>query len=256
MLNHVIRVYRVFQLKKAVSFSILAACLELSHKYDIEHIRTEALDRMRTCFCHDFDTMNSSAQFNEVGHWKTVLLSSSSLQLTVATDAIRAVNLIRLVDEPTMLPVAFYLCSLLPIPIILSGTMLPNGRTAMLSPDDLVRCIEGRTNLVLRACKQSERLFIPIPSDQCSTRRQCIAFLQSKSSGHQKERDYRMDVHCVTFYGMGRAIPRSSEFSALCEVCFRGFLSRHVEEMRYIWENLPGDLGLKVSEWDAAPSQS
>lgn len=87
------------------------------------------------------------------------VLSSATLQIVPSRDAIRAVNLVRMVDQLAMLPMAMYLCTLLPIRTLVDGTKSSyngNHRMDTLARDDQFRCIEARLRLAARLGKSDK----------------------------------------------------------------------------------------------------
>ncbi|KAI0648589.1 hypothetical protein C8Q79DRAFT_906465 [Trametes meyenii] len=133
-----------------MTFSVIAPLLELAHKYNVESLRRELLGRMRTAFCHKFTDFRSSASFYTT--------KESHEHIMPSRDAIRAVNLVRLMGEHSMLPMALYLCSLLDATDIVCGTVLDNGRRAKLSKEDQVLCIRAQTTLSLCVSKGLENI--------------------------------------------------------------------------------------------------
>lgn len=234
-------------------FYYIAAIVELGHKYQIDHLWADGLDRMKTCFCRSFSTMQSTATFGFLtprgGTTSELGLSSKTLQIRPSRDAIRAVNLVRLVGEDSMLPVAFYLCTLLPVAALLSGTAADSELRYTLSAPDLALCLEARTRLAVRASQRLEQLWSPCPSDKClSANIMCPAVLRTKS---RAERQISRAVRFIpsVFENLKERI-KSAKANGLCGTCIETVISRHVEEMRFIWKKLPEDLGLEIAGWD------
>ncbi|KAI0365150.1 hypothetical protein BV20DRAFT_1004670 [Pilatotrama ljubarskyi] len=241
---------RIFKLGERLHFEFVAALVELGHKYNIEHVKAEGLNRMKTCFCHSWSALQSTAKFLTINlndGAKEPGLVSSSLMAVPSKDAIRAVNLVRLVDQPSMLPVAFFLCTLLPIQRLLSGSELSNGAVETLSQEDLARCLEARRTFALRAFKARERLWTTPGSDRCLHDRHCMGTIVARGRAEQQSRNVNLEYHA--FMTRESIIRR---LDGLCEECIKALLARQTEEMRLIWEQLPPDLGLEIPEWDAA----
>ncbi|OJT06832.1 hypothetical protein TRAPUB_2308 [Trametes pubescens] len=235
-------------------FHYVAAIVELGHKYQIDHLCAEGLDRMKTCFCHRFSTMQSTAEFGSMtphgGTTSELGLYSSTLQVRPSRDAIRAVNLVRLVGEDSMLPVAFYLCTLLPVATLLSGTAMGRGLRHTLSGPDLALCLEARTRLAMRASQRVQSLWDPLCcSNKCFTANTCDAALWTHRRA-QRQLDRAVQSIPSVFENLERRI-RSAKADGLCEACIEAVLFRHVEEMRFIWKKLPEDLDLEIAGWDA-----
>lgn len=227
-------------------FPFVASLLELAHKYDIEAIRTDMLLRLRSCFCHKYSAFLAQTSFqlvsaNDPEH----LLRSDLLEVIPSRDAIRAVNLVRLVDERPMLPVALYLCTLLPGAKLVSGTTLENGRVTTLSPADLALCIDARTNLVMRRI----RAFNTAPASVCRQPTLCAAVLQQMARMTHYQQP---SLPCHVLANVDQAPMTSPPGNFLCAQCSAPLVAVSAEFRRGAWAHLPGDLGLEVPEWDAA----
>ncbi|EIW61093.1 uncharacterized protein TRAVEDRAFT_166217 [Trametes versicolor FP-101664 SS1] len=227
-------------------FPFVASLLELSHKYDIEALRADMLLRLRSCFCHKYSAFLAQTSFQPVAaNDPEQLLRSGLLEIIPSRDAIRAVNLVRLVDERTMLPVALYLCTLLPGARLVSGTTLENGRVATLSPTDLALCIDARTNLVMRRI----RAFNTAPASVCRQPTLCAAVLQQMARMTHYQQP---SLPCHVLANVDQAPMTSPPGNFLCAQCSAPLVAVSAEFRRSAWAHLPGDLGLDVPEWDAA----
>ncbi|KZT72350.1 hypothetical protein DAEQUDRAFT_705484 [Daedalea quercina L-15889] len=118
-------------------FSVVTSVARLAHKYGINNILEDALDRMKSCFS---DALFQWAEADENG--------GSHLMTYEETDAIAAVNIARLTNTTTMLPVALYICYQPETEAILNGVTRDDGTIEQLAPDDIVRCIDARRILV------------------------------------------------------------------------------------------------------------
>ncbi|KAI0355262.1 hypothetical protein OH77DRAFT_1403873 [Trametes cingulata] len=240
---------RVFKHGERLPFGNVAVLVELGHKYNVEHVKTEGLNRMKTCFCHSWSTLQSTAKFMTISladGAKEAGLVSASLVVVPSRDAIRAVNLIRLVDQPSMLPVALFLCTLLPIDKLLSGTESNRGLDT-LPREDLVRCLEARTTLALRSLKARERVWATPCSDRCLHNRRCMDPILARVEIEQQSRNISTGGHAFTSRESG-----IMRLEGVCKECMQTLLARSTEETRFIWEMLPGDFGLEIPEWDSA----
>ena len=64
------------------------------------------------------------------------------------SDAIAAVNLAHLTGEWSILPTAFYMCCQLDVETLVRGKAREGGTPDVLGPADLIKCIEGRKQLL------------------------------------------------------------------------------------------------------------
>lgn len=243
---------RTFQYggRVCLGFSAVAAIVELGHKYQIDHLCAEGLKRMKTCFCHSFSVMQSTTRFGQIalsGGRTEMVLQSPALQVRISRDAIRAVNLARLVGEDSMLPMVLYLCTLLPIATLLSSSASLNEPQNTLSTPDLTLCLEARTRLSMRACHRLERLWSHCFPDKCPNPGKCSAVRDSKSRARRQQRI--IESPPSLFDNLGGRV-RSAKADGLCDPCIQAAVSRQVEEMRFMWERLPEDLGLEIAGWN------
>ncbi|KAI0648582.1 hypothetical protein C8Q79DRAFT_956136 [Trametes meyenii] len=239
-----------FKHGQLLPFGVVAALVELGYKYHIEAARAEGLQRMRTCFCNSFKAMQATQWIdikknNETGGMELGLISSSLLVI-LSKHAIRAVNLIRVIDEMEMLPMALYLCTLLPVSALVPRTTTPAKRVHILNEDDLVRCLEARAVYAVRDSKFRERLWSTDTfNDVCAGLGDCATIIASRSNFEAEN----MVVASVRnpLGGYEAAIREQTE---LCSGCTEELLTVQREEIRRIWQRLPTDFGLEVPHWD------
>ncbi|KAI0665401.1 hypothetical protein C8Q78DRAFT_986635 [Trametes maxima] len=233
-----------------MDFSEIAPLLELAHKYNVESLRTELLGRLRTVFCHKFAEFRSSAWFCTAEESDGHLLHSAAVEVVPSRDAIRAVNLVRLLGESSMLPMALYLCSLLDSTDIICGTVLENRRRVELSKEDQVRCVRARTTLAFCANKGLEKIHHAPLSGECKYTKKCSSHIEKFSLGHLTQEDPFLQREQHLLWEWEPYIKQ--KVSSLCALCRKGITSSNLEWRRHCWEMLPKYLGLDVPEgWEA-----
>ncbi|KAJ8469024.1 hypothetical protein ONZ51_g9272 [Trametes cubensis] len=246
---------RLFKHGGRLPFNVVAALLELGHKYNIEVIRQEALSRMKTCFCHSFATFRASVTFGTVvrgseGHrYAEMALFTPVLEVIPTQDAIRAVNVIRLVKQTSMLPMALYLCTMVPAATLATGVMRPDGGYDTLSQEDLIRCIDARTTLAMRTCRKRETIWYSRwwrgVDAMCGSSRACREAVAVKMKAEREARTIFPTAHPLA------SLAPEIRTLSLCAACLEAMLAAEVEETRFVWEKLPADLHLDVPEWNA-----
>ncbi|EJF60295.1 hypothetical protein BD309DRAFT_933146 [Dichomitus squalens] len=107
-------------------FPSISATIRLSHKYQVDCVKSEALLALQGLYPSDFESWleidtEVSQEWNACG---------------------QAVNLARLTETSSILPAALYYCSTLG-GAVAKGYRREDGTIAYLSQDDLVRCIHG-----------------------------------------------------------------------------------------------------------------
>ncbi|KAH9885112.1 hypothetical protein C8Q73DRAFT_817710 [Cubamyces lactineus] len=120
---------------------------------------------MRTCLRHSFSILRSSVTLGTValgpeGHrFVKTALFTPVLEVIPIQDAIRTANVTRLVKQRSMLPIALYLCTMIPAAALVTGVVRPGGRYDTLAQEDLIRCMEARTTLAMRNCRKHETIW-------------------------------------------------------------------------------------------------
>ncbi|KAI0648586.1 hypothetical protein C8Q79DRAFT_1008887 [Trametes meyenii] len=238
----------LFEYGERLAFSTVATLFELAYKYNIEHLRAQMLRRIRTLFCHQFSVFKRNVEFFTVTDTAERGLRNAALELVPSRDAIRAVNLVRLADDMQMLPIPLYLCStFLDAETLVSGTTLQNGRKVRLAHEDLVRCLDARRTLALRAYKARERILCAQPAPGCTARhKECATLLEAWAKAIVQKKD--PDAPYNALGSMQATIKKKT----LCAVCMDRLLSENTEGRRYVWQKMPEDLGLQeVPGWEA-----
>ncbi|KAI9069835.1 hypothetical protein FKP32DRAFT_1671049 [Trametes sanguinea] len=230
-----------------VSHAIL---LELSHKYDIEHLREEAHSRLKSCFPHQFSDLHSTVAFSSKPS-AGCILKSSTLEVQESRDAIRAVSLVRLVDDHRMLPMALYLCTQLPVATLLKGIRRPDSeRKDTLSRQDLIRCLEARSTLSERAYKKWARIWRTHLTDDCYSPSQCHSIRMAKANAVIIRPAADTPPHPLL------SMEDVIRGAGLCTSCVDALMAEDSEEIRLVWEKLPDDFKVEVPEWDSSDSSA
>ncbi|KAL6298835.1 hypothetical protein BKA93DRAFT_713268, partial [Sparassis latifolia] len=115
-----------------LEFAIVDVLVRLGHKYQVEDLRADGLARIKRVFTDNFDMWDSHSRSGTMG---TELLRLTRL------DAMSAVNLARIANAPSLLPVALYYCCQLDIYELCRGVPRADGTTERLSSEDMDRCI-------------------------------------------------------------------------------------------------------------------
>lgn len=89
------------------------------------------------------------------------------------TDAITAINLARIYNIPSILPATFYVCSRLPPKTLVEGVADAHGNLSLLSPTDLVRCLNGQHELDREYALAIQDLRLVIAGDSCEDSDEC-----------------------------------------------------------------------------------
>nr|VWP01110.1 Uncharacterized protein [Ganoderma boninense] len=137
--------------------------------------------------------------------------------------AVAVVNLARLVDRPSLLPIALYECALLGGSVF-KGPRRGGELVEHLDQGDIVRCIEGRNKLAAKAVAPIADVFTMLED----------------SVGCDDASD--PDV----LKGWGSTIKDWAKDLRLCGSCEKAALDRDTAARKRVWEELPGIFGIEV----------
>lgn len=125
------------------SFDDIINCIRLAHKYNIQDVLEDSLQELKRYFPVDLTS------------WK------NRPPILPRAKAILAVNIARLTDTPTILPAALYDCSQLSGDQLIHGVQRADGSTETLSPEDLLRCFNGKMRLCLSHVHAYQGTLVP-----------------------------------------------------------------------------------------------
>ena len=150
--------------------------LRLGSKYEIEHVRAEAIRRLRRTFPDSLDRFDSSADRDTITHrlrYGLVLAPPSRVLLIRLDpgDIIAVINLARMYQLDSLLPAAFYECPQLDETVWMRGYTQKTDQPR-LSVEDIVRCIRGRERLC-EATRDAYHFFLWGPFDDCENESMC-----------------------------------------------------------------------------------
>lgn len=146
--------------------------LRLGTKYSIDHLRSEAIRRLKRCFPSSYPQFRNKAIFPNAKGDNFDL--SNSIKLSIR-DSIVVVNLAREFDLHFILPPAFYLCAQLSFDTLVDGVPQEDDRVARLSPTDLKIVLRGTVALRNAYLQNWEELFHFKHGPSCKTMESCNA---------------------------------------------------------------------------------
>ena len=228
---------------RSVDIAFISAILRLDHKYELKGLFEEALSYLTTYYTTSFDEWNSG------GH--------ARLWRPDATHAIRAINLARLANTPSVLPTAFYICATLG-PDLAHGFSFKDGaneHVERLAPEDLRLVLEMKAHLATENARAAFQLLRSPGTQGCCAGawRQILehAALDLGKAPHPIASERALDgwvanADCLAGNSGNVGSPRR-----LCWECRNHLLDRDREVRRQIWRRLPGFVGLTIESWDA-----
>ncbi|PIL26555.1 hypothetical protein GSI_12313 [Ganoderma sinense ZZ0214-1] len=213
----------------ALSFDEVSAVIRLAHKYHVADIQNQGLLLLQDhYFPSDFDRYEELRK----GH-----------SLPRNLYGIAAINLARLTNTPSLLPVAFLKCHSLR-EAVLDGQKRADGTVEHLSPDDLRRCFVAQSALLERNSQAMGSVFQPKPSDTCNDPARCRRGLgDSCNLIVRKGTVFQHDF----IINWAKLIELAGQ--SICPECEKELQARNAKERRKVWDDLPKIFGITVEGW-------
>ncbi len=167
--------------------------------------------------------------------------------------AIGVVNLARLTDTPTMLPVGLYMCCSLE-GSLLDGWCREDDQVEHIYIEDTKRCLDARGKLAQEAFTLVAKIFLPTASETCLRKPSCTLILHV-IFGQAVKHD---TAGSATVLESWKSFIRDmAAASGLCSPCTHELLQRDVQERRALWDRLPEIFSIEVPGWgsDAPTAQ-
>lgn len=225
--------HRYFKSEVTLNMTEVSAMLRLGSKYQVDHVRDEAIHRLRRCFPSKLSAFPARNVYLQDPGW--ALSESISLR---KKDAIAVVNLARAFDLDFLLPPAFYLCAQLDDDELVDGVTDDFGEPVKLSSHDLKICIQGRTSLTKADVRSLKPLFFPKPSDKCfkaqggeciEVKRQLVQELWYENLANPNA--LVEATHWLKSYAVSRQNP-------LCSPCVEELMEAYDLQRQKTWDSL------------------
>lgn len=219
----------------------LFAVARLAHKYEVDDLLRQTISCFRTYYTTSFDVWNTKGQSGDVPF--EVSQEESPFY------AIGVINLARLTNNPSMLPLAFYDCSSLGGKVV-NGWRCPDGTVEHLSSEDLKRCFDGCIALVNRATRRHSKF---LDSTYCMSLKQ-VSSCKSALLAMKQKLDGRVvfargEDALHSFMQLASLKPH---LSGICESCSRALFNADLAARRTIWAEIPSLFALTVDGWETA----
>ncbi|KAK7690526.1 hypothetical protein QCA50_005624 [Cerrena zonata] len=205
--------------QQIIHFQTIAALLRLGHKYGLTELEQEAIARLKRLFPTELDDFFDEYTGSKYDRDNRSLCCPDSKIHLKSSDAVEAINLARTYNIPSILPSAFYICSRLPINLLVKGVPTLGSRVSrnMLSRADLVRCLEGQIELSRRYVLRWETLHEAIGKGSCIDTKLCLSSkLEWAKEGHRAWQ-YQDAIGCCLLDSDWATSGRSQEL--LCDGC-------------------------------------
>ncbi|PCH43108.1 hypothetical protein WOLCODRAFT_103090 [Wolfiporia cocos MD-104 SS10] len=209
-----------------VEFSTIAAVVRLGHKYELDDLKFAALGRLERCFP------------TEYVNWDFTSNRAKSCGVVIKpADAIVAVNLARLTNTLSILPVALYQCCWLSTEDLLQGGM---DSIDKLSTDDLRRCINAKALIALSTSGIIATISRKRPYT-CS----CEAVVRRVVEHLANDHEACLDPSQVQW--PNRSIKYIERHC--CPACRAEVQSKRMQQAKITWSRLPKLMDLNAPAW-------
>ncbi|KAJ3489498.1 hypothetical protein NLI96_g2079 [Meripilus lineatus] len=216
----------------ALSFSVVCALLRLGTKYQIQHLREEAIRRLGACF------PSSLKKFERIIDGPAVKqgeISCREVEITYE-DAITVIDMARNLDVPSLLPPAFVACTRLPSEQLIRGVVDGCGDQSYLSKSDLILIVDAQKTLKSEALRSIGSL-LTISSPRC---------IKNISRGRPCKREKQAILEAIWSGQVAPAIdpftkltrPNLPVQDAMCEPCWEAFHEQRQKVARDVWASL------------------
>lgn len=213
----------------------LAAVVQLSHKYQIDHLLAQGLSLLMEQYTDDFEEW--------IKPDRTLPIAALDIH------AIVAINIAHVTKTPSIMPLAFLAVSRTGADV-LRGCLRDGQWAEGLCLPDVDRVINGRAAWAEASSKALARIFAPDVSMGCVDSRRCLKLLAAKAS--------RLDLLMDRMWASASVLTWADEFgdsadvftgSKLCDSCRDMIDARELEERKMLWNTLPAMFDLTLEGW-------
>ncbi|KAI0776631.1 hypothetical protein BD413DRAFT_225471 [Trametes elegans] len=231
-LRYLLRIYMPSKkvLAHRTTFECISAYVRLGYKYQITELYQEALAVLKGYFPASFDDWNS--------------IERDSFFTCEDIHSIGAVNLARLMDEPTLLPAALWRCCRLGSDLVYGFTR-KDGTQEHLTWEDLGLCFAAKGRILKAGVRARLRTFYPVVDPKCKSDGACRSALLKLGRALEEDLDGVAETDPLVPY---TRIPVKDKLP-LCSNCRAMVRARDERERRVIWDRLPQLLGIEVPGW-------
>ncbi|KAH9856110.1 hypothetical protein C2E23DRAFT_882240 [Lenzites betulinus] len=230
------------QPKKDITFGQLSAIARLAHKYNIADLETQASAMLQSAYVPKYSELDRLQALRKLG--ETAPADGGDNYVFDDICAIGAVNCARLLDQPSVLPYAMYICCGLG-GRVLDGWTREDGTVERLSTEDTKRIMDACELLAQHAQRAFFTIFKLAPcKGACDTPEDCtdalaqILTAAGRSIGTRRTHD--------TLHSWEAEIKAMSSRTDLCQVCEDVMVIHSEQERQKAWKLLPHFFGIDM----------
>ncbi|KAM5539624.1 hypothetical protein V8D89_006733 [Ganoderma adspersum] len=215
------------------SFHQISAIIRLAHKYHVQDVLDQAIASLQEYFTSSFDAWESR-------------IGQAAIKVR-SQQAIGIVNLARLVDRPSLLPIAFYKCATLGS-AVLNGYKREDKSVEHLTRKDAKRCLDGRIRLAEASLSILAEVFVTRSCQGCVNRARFRTALQAMLGDAIR---HEAALSPTVLLSWKDVVGDWARAHGLCGVCKKAALERDVKARRKVWDSLPQIFDIEVEGWVA-----
>ncbi|KAI0776585.1 hypothetical protein BD413DRAFT_602160 [Trametes elegans] len=216
-----------------VTMDAVASVARLSHKYQIDQLFAQALALFMEQYTDNFDEW--------IKPNRPLPIAATDL------DAISAINIARLTNTPSILPLAFLSVGRAGS-AVLRGCLRDGACAEGLTFEDVARALDGRTAFLELSSKAVARIFVPEISGYCTEPRRCARILALKAGALEDSLGKVFDVGAACSFVDQFEAPDPDTGLKLCEKCREMLKEREYGEQQDLWNELPQIFDVTVGE--------
>ncbi|KAF8957728.1 hypothetical protein BDZ97DRAFT_1737158 [Flammula alnicola] len=235
---HNLNPHRIYKSTDKLPFPILVSMLRLGKKYQFDHFRDDALERLKV------DLPAKLADWECVFDVDAGGVDDESPGWYTFNNEVDVINIALEVGIQSILPIVYYLClSNHDLAIIFDGLPRIDGTTARLHPDSQRVLVLGREKVIRAMLKHTYRWLKAkkiVPCEICVTQEKCSeARIQALESGLPS---FSSEVHVAL------DTLNSKYTKGFCRPCTLASIEAHEAGRQKVWQELPSYFGLP--EWE------
>ena len=216
------------------SFDVISATIRLGHKYQMTMLVEHSINYLKLYYNDDFLAFSKRGRL----YWPPSFK---------AEHAIGVINLARLIDAPSLLPLALYHCTFLGTKLM-DGWTRDDGTVEHLSDSDLRRCIEARAALVHARTVFLFSMFDGTVSPGCARRKLCAAALRNAQHALVSSEEIALEYHPLRYTWVD-AVAVLEDRKKVCGSCAHEVIERAKNGQKNIFDRLPKIFGITVEGW-------
>ncbi|KAI1795326.1 hypothetical protein LXA43DRAFT_882141 [Ganoderma leucocontextum] len=225
------------------TFDELSAVIRLAHKYHISQVQEQALALLKK---YSLNATSITTYSSPPPHSQLIL--DPRLNIGV-------VNLARLTDTPSLLPLALYCCTYLGGDLF-DGWTHEDGTIEHLSEPDIHRCVDARAVLMHEHTLFLSSLFDDTVSADCGRPHHCAPNLRQAQRNAVCSKELALEMDALKNWDEVVKLLGDGGVGRLCRCCIDELLERNEKGRKKIFDKLPEIFVITVEGWGVEPSET